>query len=237
MSKYRITNILVIPVLIIMISGLPSVTNAEQRALSDGYVNGLSTAALGGVVDNLKKDPKSGRVTFYSTSVWQNGMRAFTSFGGYSIDGNVVHEGRRFILLGDESVELSGTDSAPGAIEELMYALGTCIIASTNANAALMGVKLNRLNVRLESDLDIHGLFAVDAKVRPGILNIRAEVTIGGDADAATLEKIAMLGYKYSPVSETIRNGINFIPEIYVSQGAVIEAELPDEAVVTEASK
>lgn len=183
MSKYRITNILVIPVLIIMISGLPSVTNAEQRALTDDYVNGLSTAALGGVVDNLKKDPKSGRVTFYSTSVWQNGMRAFTSFGGYS------------------------------------------------------GVKLNRLNVRLESDLDIHGLFAVDAKVRPGIMNIRAEVTIGGDADAATLEKIAMLGYKYSPVSETIRNGINFIPEIYVSQGAVIEAELPDEAVVTEASK
>ncbi len=237
MSKYRIINFLVIPVLVLMISGLPAVTNAEQRSISGGYVNGLNTDALGGVVDMLKKDPGSGRVTFYSTSVWQSGMRAFTTFGGYSINGNVVHEDRRFILLGDEGAELSGTDSAPGAVEELMYALGTCIIASTNANAALMGVKLNRLNVRLESDLDIHGLFAVDAKVRPGIMNIRAEVTIGGDADAATLEKIALLGYKYSPVSETIRNGINFIPEIFVSQGAVIEAELPDEAVVIEASK
>lgn len=231
MGSRRITKILIISILLTVISipGGLNITRSEERPSTGTIVNGLNTDALSGAMDTLKKNPEGGRITFYSTSSWQNGMRAFTTFGGYSVDGNVVHEGkRRFILLGDEGVELSGTDAAPGAIEELMYALGTCIIAATNANAALMGVKLNQLYVRVESDLDLHGLFALDPKVRPGIINLRAEITIGGDADEATLEKIAMLGYRYSPVSETIRNGIKFTPEVYVVKEPTIMGSLPN---------
>ena len=43
-----------------------------------------------------------------------------------------------------------------------MYAMNTCVIAAANANAALMGVKLTQLEVALESDIDLHGLFALD---------------------------------------------------------------------------
>ena len=169
------------------------------------------------MVDMLEENPDKGRVTFYSDSRWQDGMRAFTVFNGYMVDGKMHHQKeRQFVLLGDESVELSGTDTAPGAVEEMMYALGTCIVAAANANAALMGVKLDRLEVHLESDLDLHGLFAVDEEVRAGVQNMRAYITISGDADEETLKKIAMAGYTYSPVSETLRNGISFEPSIKV---------------------
>ena len=99
-----------------------------------------------------------------------------------------------------------------------MYALATCVIAAANANAALMGVKLTRLDVYIESDLHLHGLFASDPNVRPGITNMRMEITIAGDAEEEVLKKIAMLGYQYSPVSETTRNGIKFSPEITVAK-------------------
>jgi uncharacterized OsmC-like protein len=146
-------------------------------------------------------------------------MRSFSGFSGYSIDGKMVHEKtRQFVLLGDESVELSGTDTAPGAVEELMYALATCVIAAANANAALMGVKLTRLDVDIESDLDLHGLFALDPNVRPGVTNMRMEITIAGDSDEETLKKIAMLGYQYSPVSDTTRNGVKFSPVVKVAK-------------------
>ncbi len=182
-------------------------------------VNGITTSTLGGLIDMLKANPDKGRVTFYSNSKWQSGMRSFSTFTGYKIDGNLYHEKKRnFVLLGDEGTELSGTDAAPGAVEELMYALGTCIIAAANANAALMGVNLTQLELDLESDVDLHGLFAVSPDVRPGILDLRAKITIAGDADRATLKKIAMLGYKYSPVSDSIRNGISVKPEVIVAR-------------------
>lgn len=195
-----------------------SVSYSEpEHHTASTVVNGLNTDSLGGLIDHLKKNPDKGRVTFYSKARWQNGMRSFTGFRGYSIDGQMVHEKtREFVLLGDEGSELGGTDAAPGAVEELMYAVSTCVIAAANANAALMGVKLTQLDVNIESDLDLHGLFALDPKVRPGITELRMQINIAGDAEDEMLKKIAMLGYRYSPVSETTRNGIKFTPEITV---------------------
>ena len=93
-----------------------------QNVNAQGIVNGLNTEALGGLIEHLKNNPDAGQVTFFSKSVWQDGMRSFTSFSGYEIDGKMqFQEGRNFVLLGDEAVELSGTDAAAGAVEELMY--------------------------------------------------------------------------------------------------------------------
>jgi uncharacterized OsmC-like protein len=215
--KLKIPGFVVFLVGVMLIGGLSISYSESPQPPPSGVVNGLNTATLSSLVETLKKNPEKGRVTFYSDSRWQDGMRSFTGFAGYRIDGKLVHEkNRRFELLGDEGVELSGTDAAPGAIEELMYALGTCIIAAANANAALMGVKLTRLEIKAESDLDLHGVFALDPNVRPGISNMRMAITISGDADKETLKKIAMLGYQYSPVSDTTQNGIKFTPVVHV---------------------
>ena len=221
MSKYNSYSVVSFILLISLVFfGSLTLSRAEtEEAPTSTVINGLDTAKLNGLIDHLKKNPDKGRVTFYSKARWQDGMRSFTGFRGYSIDGEMVHEKtREFVLLGDEASELSGTDAAPGAVEELMYAISTCVIAAANANAALMGVKLTRLDVNIESDIDLHGLFALDPEVRPGITNMRMEITIAGDADEAVLKKIAMLGYQYSPVSETTRNGIKFTPEITVTK-------------------
>ncbi len=203
----------------LIINDMQNVASADPGEKNiPAVVNGITTSTLVGLVDMLKANPDKGRVTFYSNSKWQSGMRSFSTFTGYKIDGKLYHEKKRnFVLLGDEGTELSGTDAAPGAVEELMYALGTCIIAAANANAALMGVNLTQLELDLESDVDLHGLFALSPDVRPGILDLRAKITIAGDADRETLKKIAMLGYKYSPVSDSIRNGISVKPEVIVA--------------------
>jgi uncharacterized OsmC-like protein len=192
---------------------------AKSSADEKVWVNGINTKKLGGLINTLKDKPEGGRVTFFSKSRWQNGMRAFTSFTGYRVDGQMLHQNeRQFVLLGDEATELSGTDAAPGAVEELMYALGTCIIAAGNANAALKGIELTRFEVELESDLDLHGLFALDPKVRPGILELRAKITVAGNADDKALKEIANLGYQFSPVSDSVQKGVKVIPAIQVAK-------------------
>lgn len=196
----------------------PAAGQSADDATGSTVVNGLDTEQLGGVIGMLEENEDAGRVTFFSRTRWQNGMRAFTTFTGYEIDGELHHENsRQFTLLGDEGVELSGTDTAPGAVEELMYALGTCIVAAGNANAALRGIELTRFDVDLESDIDLHGLFALDPEVRPGILELRADIRIAGDGSEEQLREIAELGFQYSPVSESIRNGVNVVPDVTVT--------------------
>ena len=59
-------------------------------------------------------------------------------------------------------------------------------------------------------------MFDLDPKVRPGILDGRATITIAGDADEDTLRKIAMAGYNFSPVSDSVRNGVKMTPTVVV---------------------
>jgi uncharacterized OsmC-like protein len=187
----------------------------QTQTATPMVINGLNTETLTGLIDVLEAHPKGGRVTFSSTSRWQDGARSFTSFGGYTVDGQPQHQDKRhFVVLGDEPVEFSGSDTTPGPVEALMYAVGTCIAATTNANAALMGVSLTRLEVALESDLDLHGIFGIDPNVRPGISELRATIRIAGNADQVTLQKIAQRGYAASPVRDSVEHGVTIRPVV-----------------------
>jgi uncharacterized OsmC-like protein len=114
-------------------------------------------------------------------SRWQHGARVLCDIGGYRIDGNAAHEGeRRFVLLSDEPTELSGSDAAPAPADQLLHAVAGCIAATINANAATRGIELHRLTVALEGDIDLHGIFGLDERVRPGFGELRAAVEIAG---------------------------------------------------------
>ena len=188
-----------------------------KNTIEQSIVNGYNVSALEELSGALKEHKEAGRVTFKSNSKWQDGARVLTHYTGYTIDGEPQHEEeRRFVLLSDEPVELTGTDVAPGPVEQLLHALGGCITATVNANAAFMGVKLTYLEVSLESDLDLHGYFGLDDNVRPGIQSLRVQISIAGEADEETLKVIAQKGYHFSPVRDSVNNGVDLTPEIVI---------------------
>lgn len=172
------------------------------------HINGIDVTILNNLSQDLVNHPKQGLISFSSNTKWQEGMRSVTSFSEYKKNGKIVHENRRLSLQGDESSHVGGSDTAPGAIEELMYATGTCIASAASAKAALMGVKLNKIVVSQETDIDLHGFLALDPNVRPGVLNWKTQIQIGGDASEEMLQRIAQWAYEYSPVSDTMRNGV-----------------------------
>ncbi len=172
-------------------------------------------AELKQIAQRLQDNPQGGRVTFKTQTVWQNGARAFTHTKGYKIDGQMQHQDeRQFVVLSDEPLELSGTDTTLGPVEALMYAVGSCVTATINANAAQAGVRLDQLEVALESDVNLHGMFGLDGNVRPGIGAMRAHIRIAGDADAETLRKLAQTGYQRSPVRDSVANGVAIQPDV-----------------------
>jgi uncharacterized OsmC-like protein len=132
-----------------------------------------------------------------------------TRLAGYRIDGQQVHDDeRRFVLLSDEPTELSGSDAAPGPAEQLMHALAGCIAATINANASLRGIVLERLEIAVAGDIDLHGVFGLREGVRPGFEQLRAKIDIVGDADPAVLQEIAEAGLASSPIRDSVENGV-----------------------------
>jgi uncharacterized OsmC-like protein len=195
---------------------------SNQSTLQENpVINGLNTQVLGKFTNQLKENANIGKMTFISKSDWQGGGRIATRIGGYKIDGRLFHEGKReFIEYTDQPTEFTTADAAPAPIERMLQAVGSCIAATTNANAAFMGVKLNKLEVMLEGDIDLHGFFAVDKNVRPGISELRARIEIDGDADPETLREIVNRGFTYSPMRDSVNNGITITPEIVTSHKA-----------------
>lgn len=175
---------------------------------TDKLVNGLNTEMLGTLADALQINSAMGQVRFRSHTDWTGAAKTSTVVKGFTVDGQTLHDNhRRFELKCDEPVELGSNDSQAAPAEQLLHALASCIVATTNAYAALSGVRLTQLDVALECDIDLHGIFGLDEKVRPGMQSISADIHIAGDADAATLKAIAEKGIRYSPMRDTVQNG------------------------------
>ena len=171
--------------------------------------NGFSTTQLGGLIENLKENPETGNVTFQCRTRWQYGARAFHHFSGYKIDGEPLHEGeRKFVVLSDEPSEFGVSDAAPGPGEQLLGAVAGCVTATTNAFASLNDVEITDLKVDAAGDLNLQGMFGLSDDMPIGFRNIHIKTSISGNAPKSKLKEMAELGYKYSPIRNTVSHGV-----------------------------
>jgi uncharacterized OsmC-like protein len=171
--------------------------------------NGFNTTQLGRLVETLEASPGAGNVTFKCKTRWQDGARAFHHFSGYQIDGQSVHEdGRTFVVLSDEPSEFGVSDAAPSPAEQLIGALAGCVTATTNAYASLNGVEITDLKVDVDGDLNLQGMLALRDDVAIGFKNIRIKTSISGNASEEILQEMAELGYKYSPIRNTVSHNV-----------------------------
>lgn len=110
---------------------------------------------------------------------------------------------RQFTLTIDEPPQLGGSDQGPNPVELVLAALGTCQEIVYAAFAAVLGIPLERLSIRVEGALDPRGLFAV-AEVPAGLTEIRFTVELDTPASAAQVEELRRLVNAHCPVLATL---------------------------------
>ncbi len=111
----------------------------------------------------------------------------------------------------DEPPGLLGDDTAPNPSEAVLAALGSCISVGIHANAVMRGVKLTKVELELEADINITGVWGVgdlseDKLV--GFSAIRVKALVEGDAPREELDKIIAHADRWSPVANTMRNPV-----------------------------
>jgi uncharacterized OsmC-like protein len=134
--------------------------SVETQPVAPGLAN-----VVGQIRDHLRTLPTAdSSVTFRAATQLAEGVRTIANI-------------RHFALTIDEPTNLGGTDQGPNPVEVVLAALGTCQEIVYAVYAAAAGIRLERLAVDVEGDLDPRGFFGV-AEVAPGFSEVRFHVQI-----------------------------------------------------------
>jgi uncharacterized OsmC-like protein len=105
----------------------------------------------------------------------------------------------------DEPPGLLGDDTAPNPSEASLAALGSCLAVGIHANAVARGITVYKLELELEGDLNITGVWGTgDLSEKPvGFTDVRVKVSFEADRPREELEALIAHSKMWSPVANT----------------------------------
>ncbi|SAK83155.1 OsmC family protein [Caballeronia calidae] len=177
-------------------------------------MNGIDVDALGAFASDVKQRAETGTAGFKVTTKWANQTKTAATVSSYQLGGKTIE--RSFDIAADEPVELLGTNSAPNPQELLLAALNACMSVGYAANAAVMGIKLEKLEIESFGQLDLRGFLGLDASVKPGYEEVSYTVRIKSNAPREKLEALHAIVMKTSPNYSNFATAIRMVPRLVV---------------------
>jgi uncharacterized OsmC-like protein len=147
-------------------------------------LNGLDLDFLQQTAEALVAQPAEAQARFRVASRWQDGTRSAATVSRITVGGNEIP--RAFTIAADEPAEFGGGNTAPNPQELLLAALNACMLVGYACQAALAGLKVHRLELEVEADLDLRGFLGVS----PGCSLVRQTVEVEAEGTAEQWEQI-----------------------------------------------
>jgi uncharacterized OsmC-like protein len=117
-----------------------------------------------------------------------------------------VGSGHKFTV--DEPEALGGGNLAANPVEYALAALGSCQAITYRVWAAQLGIKLNKVEIGIDGDIDLRGFFGIDDRIRAGFNAVRIRVSLSGPEEAARYEELAAAVDSHCPVLDLFRNRV-----------------------------
>ncbi len=108
----------------------------------------------------------------------------------------------------DEPPGLLGDDTAPNPTEAVLAALGSCISVGIHANAVYRGIRLSKVELELEGDINITAVWGTGDLTEDklvGLSAVRVKVNLEGDASREEFDRLIAHADRWSPVANTLR--------------------------------
>lgn len=132
-----------------------------------------------------------------STSVFR--ASAYSDRDDFAVHSRI----RGFSVAMDEPLDLGGTDTGPNPVEMLLAALGSCQEIVYRAYAAVLGLKIDRIEVHAKGYLDLRGLLNL-AEVPSGFSRVSFTTSIVSDEPEEKLRQLAEMVERHCPVMDTL---------------------------------
>jgi len=177
-------------------------------------LNGIDTEALKQVIGQISKDPSLGKVKFQVTTTWKGATKSETVVQGYVISGQEVKRVHTFVI--DEPKELLGEDTSANPQEYLMGAMNACIMNTYVIAAAMKGIRLEKVEMETEGELDLRGFLGIDKNVIPGYKELKYKVRLKGNGTREQYEDIHKTVVATSPNYYNISQVIKLNTELII---------------------
>jgi len=171
-------------------------------------VNGVSVDGLSQTVDAIKATPSNAKFNFRIHNQWVDAAKNRSAVDTFYGAGQEQSRFNPFVLEADEPPVLLGTDTAANPVEHLLHALAACMTTSMVYHAAARGIQIQEVESSLEGDIDLQGFLQLDKNVRNGFQGIRVKFKIKADVPDEKLQEVCQLGPGYSPVFDSLTNGV-----------------------------
>lgn len=116
----------------------------------------------------------------------------------------------------DMSRSVGGEASAPSPGWLFRAAQASCVATLIAMRAAQLSVRLDRLEVTVDSTSDDRGILGLDPAIPAGPLRSRVSVVASGDASAADLDEIVRWGIEHCPVCDAVKRSVPIDIEVDV---------------------
>jgi uncharacterized OsmC-like protein len=186
----------------------------SEQATQQKVINGVDVTQLFENIEALKQSPHLGDFEAQLDNQWINGGHNRSTIQNFYGVGEHRSHREAFVLDADEPPVLLGTDKGPNPVEYLLKALAACVTTSLVYHAAARGIQLEEVQAHVEGDIDLRGFLGIDETVPKGYKNIRIKYKIKADVPDEQLEEICQLGPTFSPVFNTLTNGVSVDVEL-----------------------
>lgn len=167
-------------------------------------LNGMAPAEIDAKLAVLAQHPEAAQAPKRSRVRWINGLKA-----------KVFIRDQTFVV--DESPGMADEAEAPNAMEYVLGALGGCLATGFVFNATRQGVRVQNLEVSLESTQDnIFTFLGLASEGHPGFCDIRAKLYVQADATADTVRQIWEYTVRTSPVFNSLTRPVNVATDIAI---------------------
>ena len=160
--------------------------------------------AIGSISNEIDKDTANAFSAFKAQSKLSKGLKADITIRGFE-------------LTADEPEALGGDNQGPNPVEIVLGAFASCQEIVIKAYAAVLGIKIESIDVSAVGNLDLRGFFNL-AEVRPGFQSVHFKTTIQTDEkDEEKLENLKYFAVNKCPVMDMLRNPVPVEGDITVN--------------------
>ena len=162
----------------------------------------MSQATVKEAVDNLAaaitENPKNAQLKYHADVVWDGDVHCTSTVRNLPP------------VPVDEPAAFGGDDAAQSPGDLILTALGTCQGIMYAALASAMGIELTSYRIKLNGNLDLHGLFGMgkDKGIPPGFQDISYESIIESPASDEEIKALVDAVEAQCPILDTLSRPI-----------------------------
>lgn len=177
-------------------------------------LNGVDVQKLSQTIDAIQSDASLANCKFRASDQWLGGghnqFRIEPFYGAHEEHSRPDS----FVFDADEPPFLLSNDEGPNPVEYVIGAMLGCMTTTMAYHAAARGIEIEKLESKVEGDIDLHGLMQLPPRTRSGYQEIRVKFRAKTNGDAELLKQLCQL----SPVFDTVSNPVRVIVEVETYQ-------------------